>query len=126
MKHLFFKMVIVSTLIISVLNSCEKQDHLPVPNTRGTSLLPVTMNLTTSHWEAESEGVLVNTFKNVIPANATYVNVFLESNGTEIIDRPVTYANGALWATTSETDIKIYFRGTQESALNVTIRVVIG
>jgi hypothetical protein len=126
MKHLFFKMVIVSTLIISVLNSCEKQDQLSAPNTRGTSLLPVTMNLTTSHWEAESDGVLVNTFKNVIPANAKYVNIFLESTGTEIIDHPVRYANGALWATTTQTDIKIYFRGTQESALNVNVRVVIG
>ena len=126
MKHLLPRMIIASALIILTFSACKKDDSYPDLSSRTPSQFPVTMNLTASHWEAQSEGVLVNTFKNVIPANATYVNVFLESNGTEIIDRPVTYANGALWATTSETDIKIYFRGTQESALNVTIRVVIG
>src|SRR6185369_841880 len=124
MKHLLSRMITASALIILTCSSCKKDDSYPDLSGRTTSQLPVTMNLTTGHWEAESEGVLVNTFKNVIPGNASYVNVFVESTGAEIIDHPVGYANGALWATTTQTDIKIYFRGTQESALNVTIRVV--
>ncbi|HEV8507301.1 MAG TPA: hypothetical protein VGQ53_17945 [Chitinophagaceae bacterium] len=126
MKHLFFKMVIAGALIMLTFSSCKKSDTYPDLSNRTTSQLPVVMNLTTSHWEAEADGVLVNTFKNIVPANATYVNVFLESSGTEIIDHPVRWQNGALWATTTQTDIKIHFRGTQESALNVGIRIVIG
>jgi hypothetical protein len=127
MKHLFFKMVIVSTLIISALNSCSKHEYLPAPNPGGTSRLPVVLDLTTSHWEVESDGVLVNTFENVISGTPNYVKVFLEENGSEsLIDHPVRWQNGAIWATSTQTDVKIYFRGTRESALYANIRVIIG
>jgi hypothetical protein len=125
MKHLFFKMVIVSTLIISALNSCKKHEYLPVQDTSGGT--PVIMNLTAHHWEAVGDGVFVNTFKDVISGTKSYVKVFLEANGTEtLLDHPVRFENGAIWATSTETDVKIYFRGTGESALYVNIKVVIG
>jgi hypothetical protein len=51
----------------------------------------------------------------------------MEANGTEtLIDHPVRFENGAIWATSTQTDVKIYFRGTRESALYVNIKVVIG
>ena len=127
MKQLLSRMIIASALIISIFTSCKKDDSYPdLSNRGGTSQFPMTVSLTTTHWEAESDGVLVNTFKNVIPGTAHYVEIFLESGGTEtLLDHPVQFKNGALYATSTQTDVKIYFRGTQESALDVNIKLVI-
>jgi len=121
----FFKEVIVSTLIISLANSCKKDEYVPIPHISGGT--PVTMNLTAYHWEAGGDGVFVSTFKNVISGTKSYVKVFLVDNGVEtLLDHPVEFGSGTLWATSTETDVKIYYRGSRANALYVNIKLVIG
>ena len=72
MKRLLFMMVIVNTIIISTLSSCNKNDSLPDPPIHvPPPQRPITLNLTTYHWESEGNGIFVNAFANVIPANAS-------------------------------------------------------
>ena len=125
MKHLFFKMVIVTAMIVSTLNSCKKDEYIPIPNSSDAT--PVTMNLTASHWEAQGDAVFVSTFSNVLSPTKSYVKVFLEANGTEtLLDHPVRFGNGAIWATSTQTDVKIYYRGTMDGLLYLNIKLMIG
>jgi hypothetical protein len=125
MKRLLFMMVIVNTLIISTLSSCNKNDSsVPVI----TPQPPITLNLTAAHWETEANGIVVNTFANVIPSSGANrsVKVYLVTNDQEKqINQPISFMNGELWATNTETDIRIHFRGTLPNVPYLNIKAVI-
>jgi hypothetical protein len=126
MKRLLFMMVIVNTLIISTLSSCNKSDSLPPPPPPPPP--PFVLNLTADHWEAEGGGVFVSTFNNVIPAenSNSSVKVYLVTNGEDKqIDHPISFSSGALWATKTQTDVKIYYRGNAQNVLYLNIKLVI-
>lgn len=127
MKRTIFMMIIVNTLIISTLNSCTKDDSLSDSSivTPGT---PITLNLTTYHWEAEADRLFVSTFMHVVPAtNGNYsVKVYLVTNGKDTpINQPVSFLNGSLWATNTQTDVKIHYRGDSQNVAYLSIKVVI-
>ena len=128
MKHLLKMMVIVSTVFLSTLNSCSKHEYLPINSSTGDpSPGPTPLNLTTSGWEEIGSGMFVSTFKNVVPPEipSYRVNIYLEANGTEmLINRPIRYMNAAVWAACSQSDIRIFYRGSLENALPLNIRVV--
>jgi len=118
MKRLFFMMVVVNTMIIATLSSCNKEDSLPappihVPPTQG----PITLNLTTYHWEAEGNGTFVNAFVGVIPVNASHsTKVYLVRDGKDTqINQLISFMNGELWATNTETDVNIHYRGNSQN-----------
>ena len=119
MKRLFFMMIIVNTMIISTLSSCNKDDTLPgpsihVPPPQG----PVTLTLSTHHWEAEGNGIFVSAFAHVIPVNVSYsAKVYLVRDGKDTqINQLIPFMNGELWATNTETDVNIHYRGSSQNA----------
>ena len=125
MKHLLFRMIVASAMIIS-LNSCKKDDSLPIQST-GTptvsSANPITINLTTENWEAKGNGVFVNIFSNIISLKANQsVNVYL--NGKEIHER-VLFMDGVVWASNTQTDVAITYFGKLQTAPRLTITAVI-
>jgi hypothetical protein len=118
MKRLLFMMVTVNALIISTLSSCNKSDNLPdppihVPPTQG----PITLSLTTYHWESEGNGVFVSAFAHVIPVNASYsAKVYLVRDGKDTqINQPISFMDGLLWATNTPTDVNIHYRGDSQN-----------
>ena len=116
MKCLLFTMIIVNAMLISTLTSCSKDDGLPPYHAGGiTSQLPVTLNLTVYQWQYKGNGVHVNVFSNVIPANRNHsVKVYLVFDGKDtLINQPITFMDGQLWATNSQTDLTINYRGGQ-------------
>lgn len=126
MKRLLFMMVIVNTLIISTLSSCNKNDSLPDPVV--TPPPSITLNLTAYHWEVEADGIIVNTFAHVIPLASAgrLVKVYLVTNDQEKqINQPIPFMNGQLWATPTETSIKINYRGNPQNVFYLNIKVVI-
>ena len=127
MKRLLFKMVIVSTVIISLFSSCNKKDTIP-DYTAGGATLPMTLNLTTTHWESKAGNVFVCLFSNVIPSVAASqsIDVYLVSNGQDTqINRPISFMNGQLWATNSQGDLAINYRGALPTAPYLNIKIVI-
>jgi hypothetical protein len=128
MKNLLLMTLIVSTVILASLNSCSKDDPIQSNGANGSaSVHPLPLNLTTYRWEERGSGTFVNTFKNVIPPqNANYwLKIYLVTNGTEIlINRPIRFMDGAIWATSTPTDIEIVYRGNSEIALHLNIKVV--
>jgi len=125
MKRLLFTMIVASAMIIS-LNSCKKDDSLPIQST-GTptvsSANPITINLTTENWEAKGNGVFVNIFSNIMSLKANQsVNVYL--NGKEIHER-VLFMDGVVWASNTQTDVAITYFGKLQTAPRLTITVVI-
>ena len=130
MKRLLFTMVIVSTVTISTLNSCNKDESL-VTQSRGTggssSLGPITLILGTSGWEAKADGVFVNVFSNIIPsADVKSVNVSVITNGKDIpIDQWTSFMDGQLWATHSQADVAINYRGNLPNPPYLNIKIVI-
>jgi ABC-type glycerol-3-phosphate transport system substrate-binding protein len=129
MRRLLFGMILAGAIIISTLSSCSKSDSFTDPNTSGnTSHSPVTLNLTANHWEEKADRVFVNIFKNVIPAeNANYpIKVYVVVNGKDMqIDQPISFMNGALWATCSQTNVAITYRGDLPEVQYLNIKVVI-
>jgi hypothetical protein len=126
MKRLLFMMVIVNTLIISTLSSCNKNDSLSDPVI--TPQQPITLNLTAYHWEMEANGIMVDAFVNIIPPSAAnrLVRVYLLTNDQEKqINQPISFMNGALWATNTQTDIRIHYRGSSLNLSYLNIKVVI-
>ena len=126
MKRLLFIMVIVNTLIISSLSSCNKNDSLSNPVI--TPQPPITLNLTAYHWEAEANGSVVSTFANVIPLSGANrsVKVYLVTDDQErLINQPISFMNGELWATNTEKDVRIHFRGNLPTVPYLNIKVVI-
>ena len=126
MKRLLFTMIVACAMIIS-LNSCNKDDSLPIQSTgTGTSSSNNSnaIDLTTNNWEAKGGGIFVNIFPNVISLKANQsVNVYL--NGKEIHER-VPFMDGVLWATNTQTDVAITYRGNSETVPpRVAITVVI-
>jgi hypothetical protein len=113
-------------MIISF-SSCNKDDSLPIQSTgTGTSSSNNSnaIDLTTNNWEAKGGGIFVNIFPNVISLKANQsVNVYL--NGKEIHER-VPFMDGVLWATNTQTDVAITYRGNSETVPpRVAITVVI-
>jgi len=126
MKRTLFIMVIVNMITILTLNSCNKDDGLPEPNTNVTTPNPsITLNLTAYHWEFEANGISVNKFENVIPSGyANYsVKVYLITKDNDIqINPTIQYMNGWVGATITATDVIIFYGG---SAPYLNIKIVI-
>jgi hypothetical protein len=126
MKQTLFMMVIVNTLIISTLSSCNKNDSLSDPVI--TPPPSITLNLTAYHWQMEGNGIMVNAFTNVIPplgANRS-VKVYLVTNDqVQQINQPISFMNGQLWATNTQTDVSIHYQGSSLNASYLNIKVVI-
>jgi len=119
-------MIVASAMIISF-NSCNKDDSLPIQSTSTSTVSsanPITINLTTENWEAKGNGVFVNIFSNIISLKANQsVNVYL--NGKEIHER-VQFMDGVVWASNTQTDVAITYRGNSETVPpRVAITVVI-
>ena len=115
-------MVIASALAIPGLNSCEKSDVLP-----GDSRQTIhTINLVASQWNMESSGLFSTTFVNVISFNYSSVKIYLVTSAEDIlINRPVSFRNGELWATNTQTDIVIRYRGSSANLTYLNIKVVV-
>jgi len=127
MKRLLFTMIVASAMIIS-LNSCNKDNSLPIqpPDPGGNSSSgPVTLILGTNYWETKANAVFVNTFSNIIPSgNTKSINVSVVTNGNDVpIDQSISFMNGELWATHSQTDVAINYRGNFPPYM--TIKIVI-
>jgi hypothetical protein len=126
MKQTLFMMVIATTLIISTLSSCNKNDGLSDPVIKPQP--PITLNLTAYHWETEANGIMVNTFANVIPSSSANrpVKVYLVTNDQETqINQPISFMNGSLWATNTQTDVRIHYQGNSLNLSYLNIKVVI-
>jgi len=126
MKRTLFMMVIVNTLIISTLSSCNKNDNLSDPVI--TPQPSVTLNLTAYHWQPEANGVMVNAFANVIPPSGANrsVKVYLVTTDQEKqINQPISFMNGQLWATNTQTDVRIHYQGNSLNVSYLNIKVVI-
>ena len=127
MKHTLFMMLIVTFLNILTLNSCRKVDGLPdshssIPHS------PITLNLTAYHWQPEANGVMVNAFANVIPPSGANrsVKVYLVTTDQEKqINQPISFMNGQLWATHTQTDVRIHYQGNSLNVSYLNIKVVI-
>jgi hypothetical protein len=119
-------MVIVNTLIISTLSSCNKNDSLSDPVI--TPQPSITLNLTAYHWQMEANGIMVNAFANVIPPPAANrsVKVYLVTNDqVKQINQPISFMNGQLWATNTQTDVRIHYQGNALNVSYLNIKVVI-
>ena len=121
-------MIIVTAVIISTLSSCSKNNPLPDHNANGASTLPMTLTLTTTQWESKAGNVFVCLFSNVIPSAAASqsIKVYLVSNGQDtLINQPISFMNGQLWATDTQADLAINYRGALPSAPYLNIKIVI-
>jgi len=126
MKRTLFMMIIVNTLIISTLSSCNKNDNLSDPVI--TPQQSVTLNLTAYHWQMEANGIMVNAFANVIPPSGASrsVKVYLVTTDQEKqINQPISFMNGQLWATNTQTDVRIHYQGNSLNVSYLNIKVVI-
>src|SRR6476659_4432439 len=126
MKRTLFMIIIVNTLIISTLSSCNKNDNLSDPVI--TPQPSVTLNLTAYHWQPEANGVMVNAFANVIPPSGANrsVKVYLVTTDQEKqINQPISFMNGQLWATHTQTDVRIHYQGKSLNVSYLNIKVVI-
>jgi len=125
MKRLLFKVVMVNILIISTLNSCNKDDSLPVPGGGGGGSSSESVTYVASNWESKGNGTFVSLFSNILPAaNANQsLGIYLVKNGKDIsIDQPISFMDGQLWATHTVTDVIINFRGNlSPSILDIKI-----
>jgi hypothetical protein len=133
MIRLLFGMIFAGAIIISTLSSCNKDDSLPVQtpggNTDGNSSSgQITLSLVTNRWEAKADGIFVNVFSNIIPPAKPNpsVNVYLDLNGTDLlINSAIPFMGGQLWATNTQTDVGINFRGNLQNAPRLNIKIVI-
>jgi hypothetical protein len=126
MKRLLFMLIIVNALITSTLSSCNKDDTLP--DLVITPQASITLNLTAYHWQMETNGIMVNAFANVIPPSAANrsLKVYMVTNDQEKqISQPISFMNGAFWATNTQTDVTIHYRGNSLNVSYLNIRVVI-
>ena len=126
MKRTLFMIIIVNTLIISTLSSCNKNDNLSDPVI--TPQPSVTLNLTAYHWQPEANGVMINAFANVIPPSGANrsVKVYLVTTDQEKqINQPISFMNGQLWATNTQTDVRIHYQGNSLNVSYLNIKVVI-
>ena len=125
MKRLLFKVVMVNILIISTLNSCNKDDSLPVPGGGGGGSSSESVTYVASNWESKGNGTFVNVFSSILSAanSNQSLGIYLVKNGKDIsIDQPISFMDGQLWATHTVTDVIINFRGNlSPSILDIKI-----
>lgn len=124
MKSLLIKTLVVSIIFTSTITSCSKNDSLPGG---GPSPTPITLNVTADHWQLVTNGVYLNLFSNIIPSDHVnkQVNVYVVSNGEDqLINQTISFMNGQLWATFTERDVKINYRGTR-GPVYLNIKIVI-
>jgi hypothetical protein len=76
----------------------------------------------------EASGLFVNIFQNVIPTGIDNysVKVYLVTNGKDNpINQPISFLGGLLWATNTQTDIRIHYRGNSPDIRYLNIKAVI-
>ena len=127
MKRALF-MATAILLMMSLVSSCAKEDNYVPGTPTNPSRQTMTLNLTTYHWVPDAEGIFVNIFSNVIPANYTNptVKVYLVQNGSETeLSNFLPFGDGLLWATYTQTDIAINYRGSHQNLSFLNIKAVI-
>lgn len=124
MKHSLMIPVVVGAIAISTLVSCKKDDpvHISGPTE------PTTIYVTADRWEAKGYHIYMDILPNVIPVrNANQsVSVYVVSNGEEtLIDQPISFMGGQLWATHTQTDLVINYQGILPTPPYLNIMAVI-
>ena len=134
MKRIFLLTMIANALIMFSVSSCKKDNFSPIPGGNTSLAVPTntsTMNLVAYHWIRDAYGVYNNTFGGVIsPANSNNhkVKIYLLENSKETqINYPISFMGGELWATSTETDVKISYRCSEQNLpfSRLVIKVVI-
>ena len=128
MKRLSIMMIILSTLIISTLNSCSKEDSLHQTQVPPDPHFPMTLNLVADHWQNWYGETTVSIFKNVVPTGIRIhsVMVYLVENGKDVqINQPILHMGGLLWANNTDTDIMVYLRGNTQNVAYLNVKAII-
>src|SRR5689334_1462100 len=125
MKRLLFVLVSAAALISAGLNSCKKDDAIVTGQPKPE---PYTLDLVASQWRLNPGGIFSVDFLGVVPLNYAggSAKIFLvNSDKTEPIDQPIPFRDGELWATYSQSNVIVNYRGEPKNLTYVTIRVVI-
>ena len=112
------KLILYIALQLTILSftttSCNKEQvNPPIQGDNTTNAgSSQTLTLTAAYWQPEQSGLYVHTFNNILSAaSAINVKVYLLSYGQEIlINHPIHFMDGELWATSNTKDVKINFR----------------
>jgi len=128
-------MLIASALTIFSLSSCKKDNFSSSTNTdTSISNIPssTTINLIAGHWVKDANGIYVSNFPGVIYAaniqGNREVKIYLVENNKEtLINNSILFMGGELWATNTQTDVKIiyhcYAQGLPFSYMNIKVVV---
>jgi len=127
MKRVLFLMVIATMLSSLCLISCRKDAASAIVTGHPTPT-PLTIDLVASQWRLNPGGIFSVAFPNVVPLNyaSSSAKIYLVgSDKIDLINQPIPFRNGELWATYSQTDVSVNYRGEPKNLTYVTIRVVI-
>jgi hypothetical protein len=111
-------MLIVIAITIFGLSSCKKDNFSSgTHNTSSISDLPsnsTTINLVAGHWVRDINGIYSSNFPGVISSpnvsGNRVIKVYLvESNEESQINNSINFMGGELWATYTQTDVKINY-----------------
>jgi len=123
MKRIFFMAMITNALIISSLTSCKKDDLSSDTGNPSATTQPSTINLVAGRWVKNTDGIYVSTFPGILsPANTSNrtVKIYLLANGRETqINHSIPFMGGDLWATNTETDVRINFRFSEQTPIQL-------
>ena len=117
MKRTILTTLIVSTLIIVGLSACKKETSSAVPPSGYPAVAsPYTLNVVADEWATSGDGIYVNDIRGVL-SNTSFtgtknIDVYLEDTDEEMLinHAPVVYYGHELWATTTATDVIVYYR----------------
>ena len=110
-------MLFTSIIAVLIMSSCKKNElaspsQTSSQNIAGTSQL--TLNVTARNWAKDVSGLYVNTFQNIIPRSNSndVIKVYLQYYYGEIsINQPINFLGGELWATVTQANVKINYKG---------------
>ena len=125
-------MLFTSIIAVLIMSSCKKNElaspsQTSSQNIAGTSQL--TLNVTARNWAKDVSGLYVNTFQNIIPRSNSndVIKVYLQYYYGEIsINQPINFLGGELWATVTQADVKINYKGQTLPFTYLDIKIVVG
>lgn len=132
MKPKSIMMLFTSIIAVLIMSSCKKNElaspsQTSSQNIAGTSQL--TLNVTARNWAKDVSGLYVNTFQNIIPRSNSndVIKVYLQYYYGEIsINQPINFLGGELWATVTQADVKINYKGQTLPFTYLDIKIVVG
>jgi len=127
MKRTLFMIVIATTLSSLCLNSCKK-DNINADRPGHPRPAPYTIDLVASQWRLNPGGIFSVSFPDVIPLNyaSSSEKIYLvTSDKIAQINQAIPFRNGEIWATYSQGDVTVNYRGEPKNLTYVNIRVVI-